>query len=56
MRVAAYIRVSTPLQVKLETIEHQLEMVRRYVEEKAAVLEVKPVEALRQWVSSLRRP
>jgi DNA invertase Pin-like site-specific DNA recombinase len=31
---AAYVRVSTPLQVKLQTIEQQLEMVRRYVKEK----------------------
>src|SRR4051794_40880045 len=29
-----YVRVSTPLQVKLQTIEQQLEMVRRYVKEK----------------------
>jgi len=34
MRVAVYVRVSTPLQVKLQTIEQQLEMVRRYVKEK----------------------
>ena len=34
MRVAVYVRVSTPLQVKLQTIEQQLGMVRRYVEEK----------------------
>jgi DNA invertase Pin-like site-specific DNA recombinase len=30
MRVAAYVRVSTSGQVKLETIEQQLEMVRRH--------------------------
>ena len=29
-----YVRVSTPLQVKLQTIEQQLEMVRRYIKEK----------------------
>ena len=34
MRVAAYIRVSTPGQVKLQTIEHQLQTVHRYVEDK----------------------
>ena len=34
MRVAAYVRVSTSRQVKLETIEQQLEMVRRYAQEK----------------------
>jgi site-specific DNA recombinase len=34
MRVAAYVRVSTSVQVKLQTIEQQLEMVRRYVKEK----------------------
>jgi site-specific DNA recombinase len=34
MRVAAYVRVSTSLQVKLETIEQQLELVRGYVKEK----------------------
>jgi site-specific DNA recombinase len=34
MRVAAYVRVSTPRQVKLETIEQQLEMVSRYAREK----------------------
>lgn len=34
MRVAAYVRVSTSLQVKLQTIEQQLEMVRQYVKEK----------------------
>src|ERR687897_2484152 len=34
MRVAAYVRVSTSRQVKLETIEQQLEMVRRYAREK----------------------
>lgn len=30
MRVAAYVRVSTSRQIKLETIEQQLEMVSRY--------------------------
>jgi site-specific DNA recombinase len=34
MRVAAYVRVSTSRQVKLETIEQQLEMVRKYTREK----------------------
>ena len=34
MRVAAYVRVSTSRQVKLETIEQQLEMVRKYAREK----------------------
>ena len=34
MRVAAYVRVSTSRQVKLETIEQQLEMVRRHAREK----------------------
>jgi site-specific DNA recombinase len=34
MRVAAYVRVSTSRQVKLETIEQQLEMVCRYSQEK----------------------
>src|SRR5829696_6540213 len=34
MRVAAYIRVSTPGQVKLQTIEHQLQTVHRYAEDK----------------------
>jgi site-specific DNA recombinase len=34
MRVAAYVRVSTSRQVKLETIEQQLEMVSRYAREK----------------------
>ena len=33
MRVAAYVRVSTSRQVKLETIEQQLEMVRRHARE-----------------------
>ncbi len=33
MRVAAYVRVSTSRQVKLETIEQQLEMVRRHAGE-----------------------
>jgi DNA invertase Pin-like site-specific DNA recombinase len=33
MRVAAYVRVSTSRQVKLETIEQQLEMVRRHAQE-----------------------
>ena len=33
MRVAAYVRVSTSRQVKLETIEQQLEMVSRYARE-----------------------
>jgi site-specific DNA recombinase len=34
MRVAAYVRVSTSRQVKLETIEQQLEVVRRHAQEK----------------------
>jgi site-specific DNA recombinase len=34
MRMAAYVRVSTSRQVKLETIEQQLEMVSRYAREK----------------------
>ena len=34
MRVAAYVRVSTSRQVKLQTIEQQLEMVSGYVREK----------------------
>jgi site-specific DNA recombinase len=34
MRVAAYVRVSTSRQVKLETIEQQLEMVLRYARQK----------------------
>ncbi len=34
MRVAAYVRVSSPGQVKLETIEHQLQTVHRYVRDK----------------------
>src|SRR5215207_8104274 len=34
MRVAAYVRVSTSRQVKLATIEQQLEMVSRYAREK----------------------
>jgi site-specific DNA recombinase len=34
MRVAAYVRVSTPGQVKHGTIEQQLETIRRYVEDK----------------------
>ena len=34
MRVAAYVRVSTSRQVKLQTIEQQLEMVCRYSQEK----------------------
>ena len=34
MRVAAYVRVSTSRQVKLETIDQQLEMVSRYAREK----------------------
>jgi DNA invertase Pin-like site-specific DNA recombinase len=38
MRVAAYVRVSTSRQVKLETIEQQLEMVSRYVREKGREL------------------
>jgi site-specific DNA recombinase len=33
MRVAAYVRVSTSRQVKLEMIEQQLEMVRRHAQE-----------------------
>jgi site-specific DNA recombinase len=33
MRVAAYVRVSTSRQVKLQTIEQQLEMVRRHAQE-----------------------
>ena len=31
MRVAAYVRVSTPGQVKLQTIDQQLETIRSYV-------------------------
>ncbi len=34
MRVAAYVRVSTSRQVKLATIEQQLEMVCKYTREK----------------------
>jgi site-specific DNA recombinase len=34
MRVAAYVRVSTPGQVKLQSIDQQLEAIRRYVEDK----------------------
>ena len=34
MRVAAYVRVSTSRQVKLQTIDQQLEMVSRYAREK----------------------
>jgi len=34
MRVAAYVRVSTSRQVKLQTIEQQLEMVCTYAREK----------------------
>jgi hypothetical protein len=34
MRVAAYVRVSTSRQVKLQTIEQQLERVRKHVREK----------------------
>lgn len=34
MRVAAYVRVSTPGQVKLQTIEQQLETIRGYAREK----------------------
>jgi DNA invertase Pin-like site-specific DNA recombinase len=34
MRVAAYVRVSSPGQVKLETIEHRLETIHRYVRDK----------------------
>ena len=34
MRVAAYVRVSTSRQVKLETIEQQLGMVRRHAQER----------------------
>ena len=34
MRVAAYVRVSSPGQAKLETIEHQLQTVHRYVLDK----------------------
>src|SRR5688572_29425688 len=34
MRVAAYVRVSTPGQVKLQTIEQQLETIYRYVQDK----------------------
>ena len=33
MRVAAYVRVSTSRQVKLQTIEQQLEMVRKHAHE-----------------------
>ena len=35
MRVAAYVRVSTSRQVRLETIEQQLEKVRERAEEQA---------------------
>ena len=38
MRVAAYVRVSTSRQVKLQTIEQQLEMVSRYAREKGGEL------------------
>jgi site-specific DNA recombinase len=34
MRVAAYVRVSTPGQVKLQTIDQQLETIHRYVQDK----------------------
>ena len=34
MRVAVYVRVSTSRQVKLQTIEQQLERVRKHVREK----------------------
>ncbi len=34
MRVAAYVRVSTSRQVKLQTIEQQLERVRRHAQQK----------------------
>jgi DNA invertase Pin-like site-specific DNA recombinase len=34
MRVAAYVRVSTPGQVKLQTIDQQLETIHRYVQNK----------------------
>lgn len=34
MRIAAYVRVSTPGQVKLQTIDQQLETIHRYVQEK----------------------
>lgn len=34
MRIAAYVRVSTPLQVKLQTIDQQLEMVGQYIKQK----------------------
>jgi DNA invertase Pin-like site-specific DNA recombinase len=33
MRVAVYVRVSTSRQVKLQTIEQQLERVRKHVRE-----------------------
>jgi hypothetical protein len=36
MRVAAYVRVSTPGQVKLQTIDQQLETIHRYVWDKEA--------------------
>ena len=34
MRVAAYVRVSTPRQVELQTIEHQLQTIHRYAKDK----------------------
>jgi site-specific DNA recombinase len=34
MRVAAYVRVSTPRQVKLQTIEQQLQTIHRYARDK----------------------
>lgn len=38
MRVAAYVRVSTSRQVKLQTIEQQLERVRKHALEKGWAL------------------
>jgi site-specific DNA recombinase len=34
MRIAVYVRVSTPLQVKLQTIDQQLEIVSQYIKQK----------------------
>jgi site-specific DNA recombinase len=34
MRVAAYVRVSTPRQVKLQTIERQLQTIHRHAQDK----------------------
>jgi site-specific DNA recombinase len=43
MRVAAYVRVSTPGQVKLQTIEQQLETIYRYVQDKGWELSVENI-------------